>query len=119
MGVGGTPFDADAAMERVDGDRELLLEILGLFREQAGPTRDLIGSALAARDGAALERAAHSLKGSAANVSALEVQEAALCLEHAAHAGDWDAGAAAWAVLTGALPRLHAALSAFEADGRA
>ncbi len=112
---GGLPaFDAEAAMERVDGDRELLVEILGLFREQAEPTRDMIGSALAARDGAALERAAHSLKGSAANVSALEVQETALLLEHAARDGDWEAGDTAWTVLTGALPRLHRALAAFE-----
>ena len=109
-------FDVEAALERVDGDRELLLEILGLFREQAEPTRDMIGSALAARDGAALERAAHSLKGSAANVSALEVQGTALALEHAAHDGDWDAGEAAWAALGGALPRLNAALAAFESE---
>ena len=120
LGAGGDAlpaFDAPSALERVDGDRELLAEILGLFREQAEPTRDVIGSALAARDGAALERAAHSLKGSAANVSALEVQETALRLEHAAHDGDWDAGEAAWADLEGALPRLRAALAAFEAPG--
>ena len=77
-------FDAEAALERTAEDRDLLMEILGLFREQAEPTRDMIQAALMNRDGPALERAAHSLKGSASNISAEQVREATLQLEHAA-----------------------------------
>ena len=107
-------FDAAAALDRVDDDRELLVEILGLFREQAAPGRAEIEDALARRDGPALERAAHSLKGAAGNISAEQVREASLRLEHAGRAGEWDAASAAWADLAAALPRLDAALTEFE-----
>ena len=109
-------FDAEAAMERVDGDRELLVEILGLFQEQAGSTQADIQSALTKRDGPALERAAHSLKGSAGNISALEVQDVALDLEHTGRDGHWTDAEAAWKTLEKALPRLTTALAAFKAE---
>ncbi len=107
-------FDAAAALERVDDDRELLVEILELFREQAVASRAQIEDALARRDGPALERAAHSLKGAASNISAEQVREAGLRLEHAGREGDWDTAPAAWADLGQALPRLDAALAEFE-----
>ena len=109
-------FDAEAALERTGDDPKLLKEILGLFREQAEPTRDMIQAALMNRDGPALERAAHSLKGSAGNISAEQVREATLQLEQAAHAGDWAAAEAAWADLEQSLPRLSDALVVFEAN---
>ena len=108
------PFDPEAALDRVDDDRELLTEILGLFREQAAASRADIEAALARRDGPALERAAHSLKGAASNISAEQVREAGMHLEHAGRAGDWEAAQAAWAELGAALPRLDAALDDFE-----
>jgi len=107
-------FDAAAALERVDDDRELLVEILELFREQAVASRRDIEDALARRDGPALERAAHSLKGAASNISAEQVREAGLRLEHAGREGEWETGGAAWADLAQALPRLDAALAEFE-----
>ena len=107
-------FDPEAALDRVDDDRELLAEILGLFRAQAAASRADIETALARRDGPALERAAHSLKGAAANISAEQVREAGMHLEHAGRAGDWEAAQAAWADLDDALPRLDAALNDFE-----
>ena len=107
-------FDPAAALDRVDDDRELLIEILGLFREQAAASPALIESALAHQDGSALERTAHSLKGAAGNISADEVHEAAQRLEHAGRGGDWDAARTAWADLAAALPRLDAALTEFE-----
>jgi len=111
----GVPvFDAAAALERVDDDRELLVEILGLFREQAATGRGDIEGALARRDGPALERAVHSLKGAASNISAEQVREAGLRLEHAARDGDWDAAGAAWADMALALPLLDVALREFE-----
>ena len=114
QGGSGFPFDAAAALDRVDDDRELLIEILGLFREQAATSSGLIRDAVAGQDGPALERAAHSLKGAAANISAEPVREASLHLEQAGREDDWEAAQTAWADLEAALPRLEAALDEFE-----
>lgn len=106
-------------MERVDDDAELLAEILELFREQAGPLRGEIEAAFDRRDGPALERAAHSLKGASANISAEQVREAARTLEQTARDGDWAGAGTAWDELTRALPRLDAALRDFHQGNKA
>ena len=106
-------FNAETALERTGDDPELLVEILDLFRGQVAPAKNAIFDAMAQCDGPALERAAHSLKGAAANISAEEVRAAAWSLEDAAHHRNWDDAAAAWASLKTALPRLMAALSAY------
>jgi len=107
-------FDLDAALERVDDDHELLGEILDLFREQAAAARAEIDEAVGRRDGPALERAAHSIKGAAANVSAEQVREDALHLEEAGRSGDWEAAARAQSALAESLPRLMTTLADWE-----
>jgi len=107
-------FDSPAALERVEGDRELLLELVGLFREQVSPLAQQIGDAAASRNGPALERSAHSLKGAAANLSALEVQNLALRLETLGREPDWTEAPAASNALNEALVRLNEALTIFE-----
>jgi two-component system sensor histidine kinase/response regulator len=109
-------FDLDTAMERVDDDAELLGEILDLFRAQAATSRAEIDEAVGRRDGPALERAGHSIKGAAANVSAEQVREAALHLEEAGRGGDWEAAARAQAEMADALPRLLAVLADWERE---
>ena len=107
-------FDLSTALDRVDDDRALLLEILGLFRGQAALLRTQIEAALTRRDGHALERAAHSLKGAAGNISAEQVREECRRLEQAGHDTDWEAAEAAWVGLAHALPCLEAALTRYE-----
>ena len=111
--LGAPPFDAEAALERVDGDEQLLEEILGLFREQAGALQEEIRGAVSRRDTPALERSAHSLKGSAGNISALEVQSLALRLEELGREGSWVEADRVHAQMEAALPRLNDALDAF------
>jgi two-component system sensor histidine kinase/response regulator len=106
-------FDAESAKERTADDPELLLEILGLFRDQLPPLLIETRAALTRCDAPALERAAHSLKGAAANISAEEVRTAAWGLEEAARNARWNEAAAAQDNLETALPRLMAALSAY------
>jgi PAS domain S-box-containing protein len=80
---GGRPgvFDAPAALSRLGGDRALLAEIARLFLDGLpGRMRD-IKNALAARDGQAIERAAHALKGALGNLEATAAFEAAHRLE--------------------------------------
>ena len=57
-------FDPAAALARVEGDRELLRKMIGLFFAQAEKLLPEIRGAGERGDGKALERAAHKLKGS-------------------------------------------------------
>ena len=68
-------------LARVGGDRELLAEISRLFVDDAPRHLARIRQALDARDGDALLRAAHGLKGAAANFDADAVVAAARALE--------------------------------------
>ena len=74
-------FDLSVALERVGGDEELLKEIADLFVEDAPHLLEAIRVAIASGEGAALHRAAHSLKGSVANFGAEEAVKAAFQLE--------------------------------------
>ena len=74
-------FDLTIALERVGGDEELLKEIADLFVEDAPQLLEAIRVAIEAKDGAALHRAAHSLKGSVANFGAEKAVETAFQLE--------------------------------------
>jgi CheY-like chemotaxis protein/HPt (histidine-containing phosphotransfer) domain-containing protein len=71
----------DAVLARVGGDRQLLAEISRLFIEDAPRHLDEIGRAIDAADGEALRRAAHGLKGAAANFEAESVVDLARDLE--------------------------------------
>ncbi len=86
-------FDIQDALDRVEGDRDLLEEIVRIFHgrmlEQHG--RDPPG--FSAGDAHLLERLAHTIRGAAANLSAFAVSAAALNLERLAADGNLvDAG---------------------------
>jgi HPt (histidine-containing phosphotransfer) domain-containing protein len=83
-------------LERVGGDRELLAEISRLFVDDAPVHLERIRRALDARDGDALRRAAHGLKGAAANFDADGVVAAARTLEEIGRADQFDDHEAAW-----------------------
>jgi len=78
------PLDMAAALERVEGDRELLEELAILFLEESARNLQAIRAAFDASDGALLERLAHTLKGASANIGAVSVSRAALGLEEQA-----------------------------------
>ncbi len=81
-------IDTKAALQRVDGDVQFLRELLDLFVDEAPQVMADIRAAIACHDAEALARAAHSLKGAAANLAATAAAEAALRLEHMGRAGD-------------------------------
>src|SRR5208282_3604541 len=81
-------LDISAALDRVEGDRALLDELLGLFAEECQKTIKGIREAFNTRDARLLERLAHTVKGSAANLGANDVSKAASALEKKARAGD-------------------------------
>jgi two-component system sensor histidine kinase/response regulator len=62
-------FDKKSLLERLDGDEELLKEILRTFLEDTPVRMEEIRLALREKDAAGLELQAHSLKGAAMNIS--------------------------------------------------
>jgi HPt (histidine-containing phosphotransfer) domain-containing protein len=114
MSPSTTLLDRDAALERLDGDEELLAEIVAIFLEDAPRLFLALKQARLDRDHKTSERQAHSLKGASANVGAVMLQEICLRAEAAARAGEW-------AVLEELLPELettlHSTLDALGNEG--
>jgi CheY-like chemotaxis protein len=97
-------------LARVGGDRQLLAEISRLFVDDAPGHLDRIRRALDERDGEALRRAAHGLKGAAANFEADGVVNAARVLEEIGRTAQFDEHETAWRTLTVETDRLIAVL---------
>ena len=99
-------FDRQAALERVEGDTELLEEVTQLFLDSSPKLLSQIGQAVSARDAQALNRAAHTLKGSVANLAADAAFQAAFRLEKIGRQGRLDDAEEAYAALQLEMQRL-------------
>jgi len=108
-------FDPEAALARVDGEMEFLKEIVELSLGDWPQRRSEIRAAIDRGDPVALERAAHSLKGSVGNFGARLAFEAAFTLEKMGSAGDLTHAEEAYAALGKELERLETALREFVA----
>src|SRR5690242_10208614 len=87
--------DLDAALNAVEGDRELLHRMAQLFVDQCPQLMEQIRTALGRGDGVALQRAAHTLRGSVSNFAATPAYEAAKKLEQLGREGKFEAATAA------------------------
>jgi two-component system sensor histidine kinase/response regulator len=105
-------FDRDAALARVEGDAELLLEILEVFLDDSPRLLIRIREALRRKDLKALEQAAHTLKGSVGNFCAPAAYEAASRLELIGREGKLKSAQEAWVELDRAIEQLRPALMA-------
>ena len=63
-------FDPEDFLRRIDGDVELCHEVLGIFLEETPPLVAALIHGIKSQNSVAVERAAHTLKGAAANISA-------------------------------------------------
>lgn len=99
-------IDFPAVLERVEDDRDLLGELARLFLEELPERLSAIDEALDTHDAKGLEKVAHALKGSAGNLAAMTVFEAAKQLEHIGRTGDWSRGTEAFTALKQELERL-------------
>jgi HPt (histidine-containing phosphotransfer) domain-containing protein len=97
----------------VGGDHQLLAEISQLFVDDAPNHLTRIRAAIDARDGDALRRAAHGLKGAAANFDAYGVVNAARSLEEIGRTDRFGNHEAAWVELNDETERLLSVLRAF------
>ena len=104
-------FDLSAALERVGGDEELLKEIAGLFLVDAPKSVASIRAAIDKSDAMALQRSAHSLKGSVANFGAEEAVEAAFQLEKMGTDGKLEGASEAFTVLDSEIQKVCEGLS--------
>jgi signal transduction histidine kinase/DNA-binding response OmpR family regulator len=101
---------SERLLERVAGDRQLLAEISRLFVDDAPAYLERIRQALDRGNSEELRRAAHALKGAAANFEAGAVVEAARRLEEMGHRGTLADGEASWRVVHEETSRLVEAL---------
>ncbi len=78
---GAAVFDLPRALENAMGDLELLSELAEIFCASSDASLKQIAAAAASRDGEALRRAAHNLKGSLSPFCAADAQAAARRME--------------------------------------
>ena len=106
-------FDNDAALRHVEGDRDLLDEIIRIFADQCPRTMFEIQNAIRDADLSVLERAAHSLKGAASNLCAVGVTQSAAELEESARSGDSSRSREQFEALESEVEKLLRELEAF------
>jgi two-component system, sensor histidine kinase and response regulator len=82
------PIDRVTLLERVEGDQQLLTEMIHRFQQDAPKLLAAMRDALRRGDMVVLERSAHSLKGAVSNLSAKAAAGAALRLERDAKYND-------------------------------
>ncbi len=103
-------FDRAELLERVDQDLELLRDLVALYARDWPGLVDQLRQALAQGEAANAQRAAHTLKGMTANLSAAGTAETAHALERMARQGDLQGAAGAIDGLVVQLTALEQAL---------
>ncbi len=79
-----TSFDINEALDRMDGDRDLLREMAEILLDDVPIQLQAIKEALAEDNFEQVSRAAHTLKGAVGNLAARAAQQAAYQLEQSA-----------------------------------
>ena len=100
-------LDRDAILERMEGDVELLEEIVQLFLEDSPRLIAAMRDSLANADAAGLRMAAHAMKGSLSNFGSLPAGVLAFELEVMGRDGNLDNAAAVFASFLMSLERLQ------------
>jgi PAS domain S-box-containing protein len=112
LGPDGGP-DWGVAMERVGGDRDLLVDLVRLYLQQCPGWVNELRRGLAAGNAAELKRVAHNLKSCLGNFGARTACEWALRVETMGREGKLAGAADACRALEQSLERLRPALEAF------
>ncbi len=104
-------IDSDELWIRVEGDRDLLCELIDALQGETTPLSEAITDAVKKNDPAHLERAAHKLKGAVAVFGAPSVVATAQTLESMGREGNLQAAEQVLQRLAAQLIELQAALS--------
>jgi CheY-like chemotaxis protein len=110
-GSGEADLNETNILARVDGDRELLKELVNLYLQDGPKLRSELREAVARRDPKRLQRAAHTLKGVVDLFQAKTAHTAATRLETVARSGDLSQADEALQTLERELARLQPALA--------
>jgi signal transduction histidine kinase/DNA-binding response OmpR family regulator len=101
-----TVFDREAALGRVDGDVDLLREIVVLFLADWPRALTALREALAAEDATTLTQTAHAMKGAMGSLGALAARDAAQRLEELGQHSAFAQASSVLAVLEDAIAHL-------------
>jgi HPt (histidine-containing phosphotransfer) domain-containing protein len=74
-------YDHEQAMRATGGDRELLAELLTMFRQESSQMLAKMDNAITNSDVEALTQAAHAIKGALAHLGATTARELAFTIE--------------------------------------
>src|SRR3954470_19313341 len=88
-GIPVNVFDGEGLCARLDSDMDLVVTIVGIFKDHCPVMKEAIVRAIEARDCKSLSSAAHALKGSAANISAVSIEKLAHAFESLAKSADF------------------------------
>jgi HPt (histidine-containing phosphotransfer) domain-containing protein len=102
--------DTCALMDRIDGDLNLLKDLVGLFVQNSRELLSEIGQAIDAEDAVTLQRYAHTLKGCIGNFAANAAYNAAFRLEQIGKEQDLANAREAYRDLENEIERLEPAL---------
>jgi len=108
----GVVFDKSRLLAQWGGDAGFVAELVGQALQDCPKLLSTLREALASGDGKAVEQAAHSLRGSAANFVAEGAFQAAQALETMGRQGDLTHAKETYAVLEGEVERVRWGLAA-------
>jgi CheY-like chemotaxis protein len=112
VGDEGEQVDRRALLDRLDGDSQLLSELIEIYLSESPSLLAAAQRALQEKNGQDLARAAHTIKGSAGNFLARATLETAGRLEAFAEQGDFSRAREAMSALEREMERLGRALIA-------
>lgn len=109
-----TVVDYHTALARLGGNEQLFRELAAFFLDDAPVILKQLGEALGAGNAAGVERAAHSLRGLAANFGAPAAVQVAGDLQDAGRRNDWSRAQLLYDLLTCELEKLTEELRALD-----
>jgi HPt (histidine-containing phosphotransfer) domain-containing protein len=109
-------IDWKQALAAVDGDIEILHDLLRIFANEAPVTLEKLRAAVELKDASAIQFAAHRLKGSVGNFGARDAVQAAVSLEAMAKKGDLQHVAKSFRNLEHEIQRVLAAIATLESE---
>ncbi|MGA8067629.1 MAG: DUF4381 family protein [Terriglobales bacterium] len=104
-------IDKAELLNKLEGDEELLRELIDIFFEESGVLLEQISDAVTKRDAAGLHRAAHKLKGTVSTFGGSSATRAALALEMMGRNGELDHAEAGFMELRERMKALERALA--------
>lgn len=114
----GRILDEAGLAERTGGDRALVRELFGIFEDSCRRTTAELRQAILRRQAEPLRRLAHTLKGAAANMGALELAEVLARLEQAGRGENFEEAGRALGELHKVLDRFRTRMEEYLATPR-